>query len=127
MTTRISFRLDLDVSLNSCSPRSYERKVTRLLEGAIKGGLLSDLMGVALVGQQISSAHRTAPESAGLSALCAQTNTAGGDWAESQGPTTGVGTERWFIHSDGRQAYTCDDGGEVRVELYEAEAGGRAA
>lgn len=38
-------------------------------------------------------------------------------WVEVDGPSTGVGIERWYTHPDGLQAYVVDDQGSMRIEV----------
>jgi len=52
-----------------------------------------------------------------LEALCKQTGTTPDEWEAIDGPETGVGVEYWFRHGDGREAYVCDDQGEIRVDV----------
>ncbi len=56
-----------------------------------------------------------------LKKLCRETGTAEKDWTEIDGPETGVGVERWFRHSDGREAYACDDNGHITIEVNEQD------
>lgn len=57
-------------------------------------------------------------EPAALRLLCEQTGTESHEWDEFDGPTTGVGVERYYAHVDGkRTAYTCDDQGQVTVSV----------
>jgi hypothetical protein len=56
-----------------------------------------------------------------LKKLCEDTNTNPGDWEHFDGPETGVGIERWFLHKDGREAYTVDDQSSITVEVSEPE------
>lgn len=34
-----------------------------------------------------------------------------------EGPETGVGVEQWFVHTDGREAYTCNDQGHITMDV----------
>ena len=53
-------------------------------------------------------------------ALCQQTNTVAADWELTNGPETGVGFERRYLHKgDAREAYTVDDQGVFTVEVSE--------
>lgn len=57
------------------------------------------------------------PNSA-LEALCQETGTTPEDWNSMDGPETGVGVERWYVHTaDGREAYTVDDQGSFTIEV----------
>ena len=53
--------------------------------------------------------------------LCTETGTNSDEWTPTDGPSTGVGTEYWYRHKDGRTAYVCDDQGRITVELHPAE------
>ena len=51
-----------------------------------------------------------------LEYLCNETGTNPEDWEDIDGPTTGVGVERWFRHKeDGREVYLCDDQGDISI------------
>lgn len=52
-----------------------------------------------------------------LTQLCEETETEPEEWAVMEGPETGVGIEAWFRHKDGREAYVCDDQGEIGIEV----------
>lgn len=47
-----------------------------------------------------------------------QTGSQPSDWEPTNGPETGVGVERWYVHKvDGRDAYTVDDQGAITVSV----------
>lgn len=49
--------------------------------------------------------------------VCLETQTEPEDWVSIDGPETGVGVESWYRHSDGTEAYVCDDQGDISVEV----------
>lgn len=61
-----------------------------------------------------------------LAEVCLETETEPEEWTPIDGEETGVGVESWYRHHDGREAYVCDDQGEITVEISdsaEREAG----
>ena len=53
-----------------------------------------------------------------LRKLAEDTDTLPEDWEPIGGPETGVGVENWYKHADGREAYACDDQGDIRIDVF---------
>ena len=56
-----------------------------------------------------------------MQTLCAQTDSIPADWECLDGPETGVGSEQWYVHRDGREAYTCNDQGHIAIEVIKPD------
>lgn len=63
-----------------------------------------------------------------LAALCEQTGTTPADWDQTDGPSTGVGVESWYVHKhDGREAYLVDDQGFITVDVGDPDSAAQAS